>query len=198
MFADMISQIVANEKTAKRDLRALMLERRRSFSREELLDAGRRAAARLVESPLWRAARSVALYRSLPDEFPTDPLARAAWLEDKTVLFPKIVDQKARKMIFYLCRGENDLVPGPFGISEPAGDEERAPDLVILPGLAFDRRGARLGYGGGYYDRWLGSLAERPPLVGLCHDFQILTRVPTDALDIPVNYLLTPSGLLCL
>lgn len=108
---------------------------------------------------------------------------------------------------FALCSGPQDLRPGPFGLREPTpalpglGPEALgaafSPDLFILPGLLFDLRGGRLGYGGGYYDRFL---RRRPacPLLGLCFSCQVVPTLPLDPWDQRVDHLCTERGLQCL
>jgi 5-formyltetrahydrofolate cyclo-ligase len=89
------------------------------------------------------------------------------------------------------------LEPGPFGIPTPPAHATATPlddaELVLVPGLAFDRRGGRLGQGGGYYDCALGR-APGPLRVGLCYDFQLVHHVPMEAGDEPVDIVVTPSG----
>lgn len=100
-------------------------------------------------------------------------------------------------MAFYACGGPNELQTGPYGLREPGGDAlGHTVELLILPGVGFDRQGNRLGYGGGYYDRFLrqnpGFAQTR---VGLCHDCQIIDNLPHDCHDIPVQGICAESGL---
>ena len=198
----MIAQFGFKEKrgtlTQKDELRRLMLAKRVALSPEEIVRMGRRAEENMIRSDPWGKSRAPALYAALPDEVPTRELMKAAWQSGKTVLLPKIIDKKARRMIFVVCAKEEDTRKGAFGILEPIGDEEGAPDFIIAPGLAFDEKGYRVGYGGGYYDRYLASLPVCPPLAGLCFDFQIVSRAPSEATDIPVNFLCAPAGFKCL
>lgn len=184
--------------TSKDELRRLMLAKRAALSAEEIVRMGRAAAENMIRSEPWAKSRVAALYVALPDEVPTREIMKAAWQSGKTVLLPKIIDRKARRMIFVVCSREEDTRRGAFGIMEPTGNEELTPDFIVAPGLAFDEKGTRVGYGGGYYDRYLASLPSRPPIVGLCFDFQIATGAPSAPTDIPVKFLCSPSGFRCL
>lgn len=100
-----------------------------------------------------------------------------------------------------LSRPENFLVPGHFGVPEPPPEswlsELPELDILFLPGLAFDRTGNRLGWGRAFYDRVIPDLPGRPVRVGVCHSFQVLDRpVPCGSHDQPVNFILTPDGLI--
>ena len=165
------------------------------------------AQQRLLEAPCWRNARSVALYVALKGELSTDKLLDAAWKSGRTVWLPRVRPEEPGCMEFVACTGPEQLRPGPFGLREPEdslpglGPEEAGkafkPDLLVLPGLAFDRRGGRLGFGGGYYDRFLDS-GLTCPRVGLCFTFQITKNLPLEQWDQRVHYLCTEEQFLCL
>lgn len=165
------------------------------------------AQQRLLEAPCWRNARSVALYVALKGELCTDRLLAAAWKSGRVVWLPRVRPREPGRMEFVACAGPEQLRPGPFGLREPQdalpglGPEEAGktfrPDLLVLPGLAFDRRGGRLGFGGGYYDRFLDSMLACPR-VGLCFAFQIISNLPLEQWDQRVHYLCTEEQFLCL
>ncbi|MDE5831783.1 MAG: 5-formyltetrahydrofolate cyclo-ligase [Desulfovibrio sp.] len=198
----MIAQIPHNEKSppgAEKDkLRRLMLARRKNTAPEKVRLAGTKLQANMLDSDPWQKASSIGLYASFGDEAPTGELFDAARRAGKTVLLPKILDKRERRMVFIRCDSPADMRAGAFGITEPAGDAAGIPHLVVMPGLAFDKKGCRLGYGGGYFDRYLASLTARPLLAGLCFDFQILPSVPADPFDIPVNCLCSEAGFIWL
>ncbi len=183
---------------------------RREGAPEGLIDeASAQAAAFAVAFEPFLAARVVALYSPLRGEL--DPIC---WLErpeaaGKTFVLPRTCPD--RRLTFHLpttipiapgtpgCTEHlvGSLIPGPFGILEPVGPpiESSLIDLVVVPALAYDLRGSRLGYGGGYYDRWL--VQQRPELcaVGLGHDWQIVEALPVEDHDRPVAAILTPTGI---
>lgn len=119
-------------------------------------------------------------------------LIRQAHSEGKLVLLPKI---NGALLDFLPFTGDQDLVPGPFGVLEPALGTPLDPSLVglfLLPALALDKTGARLGYGGGYYDRMLRQM--KCLKIAPAFDFQVIERVPVSSLDIPIDVLVTESG----
>lgn len=179
----------------RRERRALLC----SVPAEALREAGSRIALHLASDPAWSAARVVAAFASLPDEVCTEPLLRAAIAAGKQVLLPRVQDG-GRLDFVELSMSEGWRV-GRFGIREPAGASEAVPltsaDVVLVPGLAFDRAGGRLGRGAGYYDRALAPClrsAARPALIGLALASQIVSRVPRSAHDVRVDRVVTERG----
>jgi 5-formyltetrahydrofolate cyclo-ligase len=168
------------------------------------------AQRHILQADVWRGAKIVALYMALPDEVDTALLWHMARLEGRQVWLPRCLEREGeREMEFALCPGPHMLRPGAFGIPEPDGalcpavPDDMAPDLLILPGLAFDRRGFRLGRGGGHYDRFLAAPARKrlwsgTCLLGLTATALVLAQLPVDAWDVPVRALATEEGILWL
>lgn len=156
-------------------------------------EADRAMAQIALEWSLWRQAGSVFLYCSVGSEAGTAGLIAAALMQGKKVYLPRCVRRGEMKLI--RLRNEAELRAGRYGIPEPAGNEEICgiPDLCIVPGLAFDASGARLGYGGGYYDRYLA--AAKPVAAALAYPCQMAARLPVCGHDVPVNYIITPAGI---
>ena len=155
--------------------------------------SGKSTASALVQehlhrSPLWSTARVVYGFAPLPSE---PCWLGENWPDDKVIAFPRAT---ATGLAFFTGR---DLLPGPFGNHEPAEDAPApSPDLVLVPGLAFDRSGFRLGRGGGFYDRFLESFPSHPVLCGVCFSCQIVPNVPREAHDARVDWILSEDGLL--
>lgn len=148
----------------------------------------------------------MALYVGVKDELFTDLLLEEAWQSGRKVWLPRLLPHAPGQMVFALCTGRDELIAGPFGLSEPMPlcpafgpdtAEQYGPPLLILPGLAFDRKGRRLGYGGGFYDRFLES-SWSCTRVGLCFGFQLLPEVPVHVWDKRVHCLCTEEGFQCL
>ena len=148
-------------------------------------------AEHLADWSSWTAARTVLGYLPFGDE-----VAPPFDLEGKTLLTTR-TDAAARRLTLHPADGP--LVRHPLGFLQPPPDapevDPRGVDLVLVPGLAFDVRGGRLGYGRGLYDGLLPALPTAAPRVAVAIDAWVVERLPTEAHDVPVTHLLTPAGL---
>ncbi len=188
---------------AKRILRARALARRAALTPPERAEASARIRETLFALPAFHQARTVHAFISFPEEVDTAPILAACRKAQKSIVLPYQVPGGERLGHACWIPGQA-LVPGPFGTQEPP-PEARQPldlasiDLVLVPGVAFDRRGGRLGYGKGYYDRFLADLlrcsGSPPALVALAFSAQIVEAVPLNAWDVRVPQLLTERGL---
>ncbi len=171
----------------KRELRRRIGEKKRALSAEEIEARSAALAERLYETARWRSARSVYAYAAFNQEVLTRPIVERAWAEGKRVAVPKVAGGEMR---FIWLTDFSQLSPqGAFGIPEPTEDGPTADDdsaLVLVPGLAFDRQGHRVGYGGGYYDRWLAAHPGHPT-IALCYGFQRVQSVGAEAHDVAVD-----------
>ncbi|CAM2056574.1 5-formyltetrahydrofolate cyclo-ligase [Desulfovibrionales bacterium] len=153
----------------------------------------------------WITARTVLLYMPFRNEVNTGTLLNAAWAAGKQVFLPRC-RPNTKNCLELVCVTDLTVIqPGAYGIHEPdqnicPADKDYIPDLVAVPAVAFDRCGFRLGYGGGYYDRYLAGLPrtthETSRTVGLAYSFQILDRIPADPWDQPINILATEEELI--
>lgn len=152
------------------------------------------ACAILAGLPEFQSASCVFLYLAMPHEADTTELALAAWRLGKTVLAPR-VEWQARSMRAVEIRSlVDDVVGGERGLREPRGGDSYALDridLIVVPGLAFDASGNRLGRGGGFYDRLLAMPERRAIACGLALAEQIVPAVPTAPHDVPVDIIVT-------
>lgn len=176
----------------RRDLRA----RRSSVSAERREQAGRDVARHvLAEARLQRVVR-VALYAALPDELPTRALFEALRDAGRRCLLPRI---RERALEFVPVVDWDELVPAQLGILTPPPERPaerlRPEDAALVPGLAFDRSGRRLGQGGGFYDRAFAERGSSPLLVGVAFAVQLVDEVPADSRDRPVDAIVTERGL---
>ena len=170
----------------KKALRREIGAKKRAMSAEEIEQASARLAEKFFQTELYRQAKAIYGYLSYNQEVRTEPILRRAQADGKRVAVPKVYGEEMR---FLWLDDLKQVAPGAYGIPEPIADEPVAMDktaLVLMPGLAFDPEGHRLGYGGGFYDRYL---ADQPnhPLVALCYNFQLLDHLETEAHDIPVD-----------
>jgi 5-formyltetrahydrofolate cyclo-ligase len=144
----------------------------------------------------FSVSETVMLFASLPDEFDTLPLIRQALAMGKRVFLPK-VDVAERKLLVCQLTGLGALRTGHYGVPEPPADRLADPSLlhfILMPGLAFDLYGNRLGRGAGYYDRLLAAPRLQAKLCGAALSVQVLPEVPVDVKDQPVHMLVTELG----
>lgn len=181
----------------KRDLRACYKQRRRDMDPAEKRNKDADIREFLLKMPGYRDADTLLCFVSLPDEVDTHGLIRAALDAQKTVAVPYCVEN-SREMRFYAITGLEQLVPRTFGVLEPVPEQcERlevfSRSLCVVPGLAFDHHGYRLGYGGGYYDRFLAT-RYTGVTVGVCYSDCLRRRLTHGRYDVACDYLVTEHG----
>jgi len=183
-----------NIDAAKRRLRRQAGARRRSLTAAAADAVAERVREHLLAERAIGEARRVAIYAALPDEVPTRPLFDALQRAGTPCLFPRVAP--GRRLVFALVERWEELRPGGYGVLEPpvgAHLFEPGPgDVVVVPGIAFDRAGWRLGRGAGYYDRTFPPSGRRQPLlVGMACEAQILESVPSDSHDRAMDAIVT-------
>ena len=163
---------------------------------QEVADRSVHACQRIMDLPEFQQAQKVMLYIPMPSEVDTTAVACAAWQAGKTVLDP-MVDWDIEEMIAVRCNSfDHDIVRGPYGLREPAGSVPFPPeeiDFIVVPALAYDRTGRRLGRGGGFYDRFLAHSKLTAVPCGLAFGVQVIEHVPAAAHDRPVKLLVTDA-----
>ena len=175
----------------KDGLRLVMRQRKQQYTPQQLKELSQPVIARL--KPHLKEAQTVMAYYSLPDEVCTHQLIDDLVADGKTVVLPHVIDGERMELRRYT--GSHDLIEGSFGIMEPVGEpftDYHLIDVALIPGVAFDAEGHRLGRGRGYYDRFLSSYLSPLTshlLIGVCFDFQKVDAVPHDVHDIPVDVL---------
>ncbi|WP_163540037.1 5-formyltetrahydrofolate cyclo-ligase [Gracilibacillus sp. YIM 98692] len=146
----------------------------------------------------WREAKTIGITLSREIEWDTYKLLDAAWTDDKNIVVPKCYP-KDKTMAFYLCQTLADLENKYIDLWEPIPKqaslvEKSLIDLMIVPGIAFDTNGYRIGYGGGYYDRYLKDFTGTK--IALAATFQIVPKIEKELHDIPVEKLVTEQGVI--
>lgn len=177
----------------KRSLRQQMLARRRALSHEEWLTSSRLAQQGFLSLDEYCKAACLALYAPAHNETDTGDILLSSLEAGKKVLYPAIC---GHEMVLRKVDGLADLSAGRFGIHEPCptGVDHTAEeaDLIVVPGVAFDQDGHRIGYGKGFYDRFLRHPGRKAHLVGLCHDFQLIDgKIPAEGHDIRMEIIVT-------
>ncbi len=173
----------------KKALRAAIRAQKRAMTEEQIWEKSRLLGEQLRADPLYRQASCIYGYLPYNQEVRTTDMLRQALLDGKRVAVPKVYGDTMR---FLYITDFSQIAPGYCGIPEPAFDEpvaQEADALVLMPGLAFDRNGNRMGYGGGFYDQFLAREPEHPT-VALCYDFQMVESVPVEDFDRPVDRVL--------
>jgi 5-formyltetrahydrofolate cyclo-ligase len=194
----MVASGEVGEAGEKRRLRAELSSLLRDLPEDASRRAGLHIARHLGSREDWIAAAEIGLFASLPDEVDTNPTLEMAWSAGKRVLLPRMVGRS--DLEFVPVEDLSSLVVGRRGVREPApgrsGRSFRPGAMLLVPGLAFDRRGGRLGRGAGYYDRALARIARgsaRPRFVGVGFDVQIVERVPMTEHDVFMDAVVTES-----
>ena len=173
----------------KKELRRQIREKKRLMTDQQIESASARLGQLLADTSQYRQAKTVYGYLPYNQEIRTTPMLVRALGEGKRVAVPKIYGDEMK--FIYL----NDLAKvekNRWGIPEPVEDAPVGDDphaLVLMPGLAFDKQGNRIGYGGGFYDKFLQTEPEHPTLA-LCYGFQVLEKLETEEFDIPVDCVL--------
>lgn len=186
---------------SKGEIRKRVLAARQALSAEELTRKSARIVALILELPEYRAARTVMLYLDFRCEVQTGPLVRAALAQGKRVAVP-VTQVAARRLIpSLLVRYPEEVAPGTWGIPEPRPEYVRPVpveeiDLVLVPGVAFDPQGNRLGYGGGFYDRFLPLTRADCFRVAPAFELQIVDHIQTGPFDCPVHCIVTEERIL--
>lgn len=184
-------------KTSKAILRRRMLARRAALSGLDRTAASARINARLAALPELGAARAILGYAAFGTEVDIDAYLIARIAEGKDVFLPWV--ETGRLRIARVEDLEHGLAPGFAGLREPHPDR-RTPvppdrlDAAVVPGVAFDRRCARLGYGGGYFDRLLAEVAQSTIVVGVAYDVQLVDTLPSEPHDRHVDVIVTDVG----
>jgi len=183
----------------KTTLRQSHLKQRKQLSAHQVCVLSQKAQQRVMALTAFSGARTVGLYAPLGNEVSTGLLCGFAQESGSVVAYPRIVHGT---MEFVRFDKECAWKPGKFGILEPSVEPQRtrlcevtpdAFDVVVVPGVAFDFGGNRLGYGKGFYDRFLVQCASRCVFVGLAYDFQLEDKLPREAHDIALDYVVTDT-----
>ncbi|MBP3305073.1 MAG: 5-formyltetrahydrofolate cyclo-ligase [Oscillospiraceae bacterium] len=173
----------------KAALRKSIRERKRAMTPAEIEEKSRILGEKFLSSEAYKNAAAVYGYLPYNQEVRTVPMLRQALADGKRVAVPKVYGDE---MKFLYITDFDRVEKGYAGIPEPVDDGPVAEDptaLVLMPGLAIDPEGHRIGYGGGFYDKFLAK-EPRHPTLALCYDFQMLPKLETEEFDIPVDWVI--------
>jgi len=189
-------------KGKKVKLRRYALALRRSLTQKEIQEKSEKIWQNLFNLPLFARAGVVLFYIALPDEVQTHKMIETTLRMGRRVAVP-VVDPGARKIIpFEIKSPQAELIPGPFGVLQPKEKDRYSIsveeiDLVIVPGVAFDPQGRRLGFGAGFYDRFLHKLPFHTKFIALTFECQLMDEIPCEEHDITVDYVITEKRVIC-
>ena len=173
----------------KKELRNRIREQKRAMTPQQIESASQKLVELFLATEQYRQAKTIYGYLPYNQEVRTVPLLEQALADGKKVAVPKIYGDEMR---FIYLPDLNQVEKGYSGIPEPIEDGPLGDDptaLVLMPGMAFDEEGHRIGYGGGFYDKFLANEPDHPT-IALCYDFQIVKELPTEDFDIPVDLVL--------
>lgn len=173
----------------KKELRKSIRDQKRAMTPQMVEHASADLARQFFATSYYQNAKTIYGYLPYNQEVRTVPILEQALRDGKRVAVPKVYGDTMR---FIYLDDLTQVAPSDMGIPEPIGDEPIAKDetaLVLMPGLAFDKNGNRMGYGGGYYDKFLAAEPEHST-VALCYSFQMVDAIPIDDYDIPVDLVL--------
>lgn len=188
----------------KKELRNEILKLRDALSVDERMQKSQQIAKYLIEQKAFQEADKILLFASYKSEVETAQIFDVAHALNKDVYYPKVVD---KKMKFYQVQNKEDLIEGYRGIREPEINEDRQfvatlleKILVVMPGTVFDKSGNRIGYGGGYYDKYLQQLECIMPKENVCKiavafECQMVEtgKIPSETYDVKPDYIITET-----
>lgn len=187
----MVDEMIEEAKAALR-IKARAL--RAALDHEERADMAKAAAAHFFAGIALAPTDIVAAYWRIRDELDCQPILVKLMDSGQTVVLPVVLGPE-QPLDLRVWEQGTSLYEAGFGTLAPSELAPRAePDVVLMPLLAFDKNGTRLGYGGGYYDRTLARFKKRPRLIGLAFAAQELDRIPRDAHDVPLDAIVTETG----
>lgn len=189
------------EDNLKDSLRKNMLHQRRTMKIQDVNTFSHRIITTIMELPQFMNFKNIMLYISFNNEVDTHSLATWCLDNGKTVIAPYCI-QKQRKIVpFEINNLSNDLTKSTFGVMEPKHNILKEAtlhniDLIIVPGVIFDINCNRIGFGAGYYDRFLCKKSKNTVTIGIAYDYQIIDSVPTDKYDVPLDFVITEKRII--
>ena len=183
----------------KEVIRKDILKIRMNMPKSEVIEKSEKIKNRLFEISKYRNAQTILFYISYDNEVYTHNMIKESMSRGKTIVVPKS-DKKNRKLILSELTNWKDLEVGAYNILEPKKNYIKevsieSIDLIIVPGVVFDRNGNRIGHGMGYYDRLLKK-SHNIPRIGLAFEFQIVKKIPIESHDLPVNKIITENRII--
>ncbi len=183
----------------KHKIREQMLSKRQKLRKEDIQSKSLQAERMFCAMEEFQKADRVFAYKSVNGEMDTSEIITRALHLGKEVYLPKVTGK--HEMEFYRIFSEEEVAPGKYGILEPVSDElvnwsEHKNSVMIVPGVAFDEEGNRIGYGAGFYDRYFTRISKGNPnilIVAMAYDFQVLKEIPSEPFDWKMDRIVTQN-----
>lgn len=182
-----------NIELQKSTLRKNVASEKKKFTEEDLLNMSEEVFSVLEITGSFRDSKIIFIYNSMSDEVSTHSFVKK-WILEKDFYYPVV---KNNSLVFRKVQAETSFTKSDIGVFEPNGDDftdYSKVDLIIVPGVAFDRKGNRLGRGKAYYDRFLPKI--KAPKIGVCFDFQLFDAIPTTDGDVKMDMIVSENDLI--
>lgn len=179
---------------SKKDIRRIIKEKRSSITEEERERLNQTIYNKAIDSEYYKNAKTIFIFISFNDEVDTLRIIKKSLEDGKMVCVPKVIS-KEEGMVAVRINDFKDMTLSNYGILEPKDTtnivKENLVDLTFVPGLAFDKKGGRVGYGGGFYDRFMKNMKKDSKKIGLAYSFQVLDEVPMEKHDLFIDGIIT-------
>ena len=189
------------ENNIKNTLRKNMLHQRKSMKTHDVTDFSNKIINTIMKLPEFIKCKNIMLYLSFNNEVDTYPLVTWCLNNGKTVIAPYCVQSEKKIIPFIINNLTTDLTKSTFGVMQPKHDLLKEAnikdiDLIIVPGVVFDKHCNRIGFGVGYYDRFLPKKTKNALTIGIAYDYQIIDEIPTGVYDVPLNFIVTQKRII--
>lgn len=187
-------------KEQKKQIRSTILNKRNSLSSQEIIEAEGLIIDNLLKLEQFIKSKNVFCYLSFKSEVPTPNIIKYCRQNEKNVYIP-ICNNDNKEMLISLYDKDTELISSSYGTKEASPKTIRISDrnildIALMPGAVFDSKGYRIGYGGGYYDKFFSHTKKQIYKLALAYSFQIIDEVPKDKYDIPVDCIVTEKGII--
>lgn len=185
----------------KDNLRKNLLNERKSMDIQNVTAFSNKIMSTIMKLPQFINSKNIMLYLSFNKEVNTYPLIKWCFDNGKTVIAPYCIQDKREIVPFKITNLTSDLAKSTFGVMEPKHDLlEKANiediDLILVPGVVFDVNCNRIGFGAGYYDRFLPKITKNTPAIGIAYDYQIIDEIPAGKYDVPLDFIITEKRMI--
>jgi len=189
------------EDNLKNNLRKNMLITRKNMTIQNSNTSSNTIMNTIMRLPQFINCKNIMIYISFNKEVNTYPLATWCLNNGKTVIAPYCIQSTKQIIPYNISNLTNDLTKSTFGVMEPKHDLLKKAtiediDLILVPGVVFDKNCNRIGFGAGYYDRFLTMISKSTPTIGIAYDYQIIDKVPTDEYDVPLDLIVTEKRII--